>query len=251
MGINKKIIGIIPARYGSTRFPGKPLAVVAGVTMIERVYVQAKKSKRLDEVVVATDDTRIETVVKSFGGRVVMTSDKHQSGTDRCVEALKNITGTWDIAINIQGDEPFIFPEQIDQLIQCFDDGKTDIATLVKKIGSREEIYNPNVVKVIRSKNHEALYFSRAQVPFNRTGGEDLLIPATYYKHIGIYGYRIDTLYKLAALPQSSLELTESLEQLRWMENGYRIMTAVTAYENTAIDTPEDLEGILKSMKPL
>lgn len=250
MGTSEKIIGIIPARYGSARLPGKPLVDIGGISMIERVYRQAKKSKRLAEVVVATDDTRIEAEVKSFGGKVVMTSDKHRSGTDRCVEALQNIPGTWDIAINIQGDEPFIFPEQIDQLIPCFDDRKTSIATLIKKIGLTEEIYNPNVVKVIIGKKQEALYFSRAPVPFNRTGGEDLMIPASYYKHIGIYGYRVDTLYKLAALPPGLLELTESLEQLRWLEQGYRIMTAATTYENTAIDTPEDLERIIKLMKP-
>lgn len=241
-----KVIGIIPARYESTRFPGKPLVDIAGMTMIQRVYNQVKHAASLSEVVVATDDQRIFDHVKSFAGNVVMTKKEHQSGTDRCAEVINNISG-FDIAINIQGDEPFIDPQQIDLLVSCFQRHEVEIATLVRPIQELSDLENVNKPKVVLNQKSEALYFSRQAIPYMR--GADIkewLSKETYYNHIGIYGFKVETLKELARLPISKLETTESLEQLRWLDNGYRIQTAVSTHINDAIDSPEDLQDILK-----
>ncbi|MGX1754644.1 3-deoxy-manno-octulosonate cytidylyltransferase [Sphingobacterium sp. NPDC055346] len=241
-----KVIGIIPARYDSTRFPGKPLVDIAGMTMIQRVYNQVKHAASLSEVVVATDDQRIFDHVKSFAGNVVMTKKEHQSGTDRCAEVINNISG-FDIAINIQGDEPFIDPQQIDLLVSCFQRPEVEIATLVRPIQELTDLENVNKPKVVLNQKSEALYFSRQAIPYMR--GADIkewLSKETYYNHIGIYGFKVETLKELARLPISKLETTESLEQLRWLDNGYRIQTAVSTHINDAIDSPEDLQDILK-----
>ena len=241
-----KVIGIIPARYDSTRFPGKPLVDIAGMTMIQRVYNQVKHAASLSEVVVATDDQMIFDHVKSFAGNVVMTKKEHQSGTDRCAEVINNISG-FDIAINIQGDEPFIDPQQIDLLVSCFQRPEVEIATLVRPIQELADLENVNKPKVVLNQKSEALYFSRQPIPYMR--GADIkewLSKETYYNHIGIYGFKVETLKELAKLPISKLETTESLEQLRWLDNGYRIQTAVSTHINDAIDSPEDLQDILK-----
>ena len=239
-----KFIGIIPARYASTRFPGKPLADMKGKYMIQRVYEQARKV--LDHVCVATDDDRIFNAVQSFGGEVVMTSAQHRSGTDRCFEAYRTLGGHEDVVINIQGDEPFIKPEQIESLIACFDSPQTQIATLVRPFEASEgyeALANPNSPKVVLNERHEALCFSRSIIPYLR-GVEpaEWLSRHTYYKHIGMYGYRADVLGQITCLPQSSLELAESLEQLRWLQNGYTIKVGITTQETIGIDTPADLE---------
>ena len=239
-----KFIGIIPARYASTRFPGKPLADMKGKYMIQRVYEQARKV--LDHVCVATDDDRIFNAVQSFGGEVVMTSAQHRSGTDRCFEAYRTLGGHEDVVINIQGDEPFIKPEQIESLIACFDSPQTQIATLVRPFEASEgyeALANPNSPKVVLNERHEALCFSRSVIPYLR-GVEpaEWLARHTYYKHIGMYGYRADVLGQITCLPQSSLELAESLEQLRWLQNGYTIKVGITTQETIGIDTPADLE---------
>ncbi|HAE67542.1 MULTISPECIES: 3-deoxy-manno-octulosonate cytidylyltransferase [Sphingobacterium] len=241
-----KFLGIIPARYASSRFPGKPLIDIEGKTMIQRVYEQVKKSTKLNEVVVATDDQRIAQTVRSFGGEVVMTAAHHQSGTDRCAEVITNIGG-YDVAINIQGDEPFIDPAQIDLLASCFEDTTTQIATLVKEITAEEELFNVNIPKVVRNTKGEAIYFSRQTIPFLRAVEKDQwLHKQTFYKHIGIYAYQVDTLKALTQLPISMLEEAEALEQLRWLENGYAIQTAITTHETVAVDTKEDLAKILR-----
>lgn len=239
-----KVIGIIPARYGSTRFPGKPLADVDGKPMIQRVYEQAKKCPLLSEVVVATDDIRIETVVKQFKGNVVMTSTHHESGTDRCDEALKIIgNAIYDVVINIQGDEPFIHPDQVLNVIACFKDKNVTIASLAKKITTDNELDNVNTIKVVMDKNKDALYFSRTALPYyNKKDRSDRLKFHTYYKHVGIYGYRTNTLLDITQLKRSPLEIAESLEQLRWIENGYKIRMELTDHEAYSIDTPEDLK---------
>ena len=245
-----KILGIIPARYASTRFPGKPLADVNGKHMIQRVYEQAKKCKLLSEVVVATDDKRIENAVKKFGGKSIMTSVKHESGTDRCFEAMTKLGKKFDAVINIQGDEPFIHPEQISLVAKCFKDKNVQLATLVMKLTSIHELTNHNTIKVIVSKKKEAIYFSRTAIPYYR--GEDFtewLKLHTYYKHVGIYGYRSDILAKVTKLERSSLEIAESLEQLRWLENGYKIAVEFTDLESHSIDTPEDLQKLTKANK--
>ena len=248
-----RILGIIPARYGSTRFPGKPLADVNGKPMIQRVYEQAKKCKALADVLVATDDKRIESAVKKFKGKVVMTSDKHESGTDRCYEALSKLKEKYDAVINIQGDEPFIHPDQISKVTSCFSPlshgrgvgGEVQIATLAIKLKSIHELTNHNSVKVIINKRKEAIYFSRTAIPYYR--GEDFSEwPKlhTYYKHLGIYGYRTDILAQITKLERSPLEIAESLEQLRWLENGYVIRVELTRHESYPIDTPEDLKRL-------
>jgi len=242
-----KFLGIIPARYASTRFPGKPLADIGGKMMIQRVYEQVKTC--LDEVYVATDDERIATAVRGFGGQVVMTSHQHRSGTDRCLEAVQIINGNFDVVINIQGDEPFIQPSQVQALKDCFiKDSTTQLATLVKPFTENdglEALRNPNSPKVVLNLKGEALYFSRSVIPYVRgVEPEHWLQQKTFYKHIGIYAYRTEILAEIASLPQSPMELAESLEQLRWLENGYKIKTAVTDIENLAVDTPEDLERI-------
>lgn len=231
---NMNITGIIPARFASTRFPGKPLTDINGKTMIRRVYEQASKSKLLQQVVVATDDERIMNEVRNFGGRVVMTSANHQNGTERCAEAASAILA--DVIINIQGDEPFIYPEQIDLLAACFTDSEVEIATLIKPQQYSKELLNPARIKVVVNKRMEAMYFSRSIIPFERNQ-----LNTTFYKHIGIYGFKKDLLAKLVMLKPTILEETESLEQLRWLENGYRIKCAVTDLESLSIDTPEDL----------
>tara|TARA_B100000809_G_scaffold248154_1_gene277956 strand:+ start:534 stop:1265 length:732 start_codon:yes stop_codon:yes gene_type:complete len=242
-----KALGIIPSRYASTRFPGKPLIDIDGKTMIQRVYEQAKKASSLSEVVVATDDHKIFEHVTSFGGNVVMTSDSHESGTDRCAEVLEKIDGDFDVVINIQGDEPFINPEQINQLCTCFKDDKTDIATLIKKIDSEEDLFNPNRPKVAVDENSFATMFSRNTIPeLINIEKTEWLSKQDFFKHIGIYGYRSSVLKKISQLPPSPLEIKERLEQLRWIENNYKIKVAITSFEAISIDTPEDLEKLLK-----
>jgi 3-deoxy-manno-octulosonate cytidylyltransferase (CMP-KDO synthetase) len=241
-----KTLGIIPARYASSRFPAKALVDIAGKSMVQRVYEQTKKCVGLNEVIVATDDERIFNHVTSFGGKVIMTAPTHQSGTDRCAEVAAALP-EFDVIINIQGDEPFINPNQIAKVAACFTDKKTELATLVKKIQLDEELHNVNTPKVILNNRSEAIYFSRTIIPYLR--GHELknwLQNHTFYKHIGIYGYRADILQEITKLPVSSLEKAESLEQLRWVENGYRIKIAETELETLAIDTPADLENILK-----
>jgi 3-deoxy-manno-octulosonate cytidylyltransferase (CMP-KDO synthetase) len=241
------ILGIIPARYASTRFPGKPLVDIAGKSMIQRVYEQAKKCPSLTEVIVATDDERIFGHVTNFGGVAVMTSPDHQSGTDRCAEvALQH--PQYDVIINIQGDEPYIDPEQITKLAACFTSADVQLATLIKKIQTTEELNNPNSPKVLINKYAEAIYFSRSPLPYLR-GYEpaEWLKHYTYFKHIGIYGYRKDILQMVTKLPVSPLERAESLEQLRWIENGYRIKVAETELETFAVDVPSDLDKVRPS----
>jgi 3-deoxy-manno-octulosonate cytidylyltransferase (CMP-KDO synthetase) len=242
--LKTKILGIIPSRFASTRLPGKPLVDIGGKSMIERVYGQAKQSQRLSEVIVATDDDRIADHVTAFGGRVMLTSPEHQSGTDRCAEIASKLPD-FDIVINIQGDEPFIAPEQIDLLCSCFESGDVELATLIKKISNEEELNNPGIPKVTLNTRNEAIYFSRATIPYLRNQHiSEWVNTHTYYKHIGIYGYKARILQEITRLPLSVLEQAESLEQLRWIENGYRIKTAVTEAESVAIDTPEDLERV-------
>ena len=239
-----QFIGIIPARYASTRFPAKPLAMLGGMTVTERVYRQVEGT--MDAVVVATDDERIEQVVKAFGGNVVMTSTAHRSGTDRCWEAYTNVKSTADVVVNIQGDEPFIQHSQLEAVKACFEDPSTDIATLVKPFTEADgwaAVENPNSPKVVVGRNMEALYFSRSVIPYIRgkEKGDAWLAQHTFYKHIGLYAYRAHVLREITQLPQSSLELAESLEQLRWLENGYKIKVGISDIETIGIDTPEDL----------
>lgn len=242
-------LALIPARYASSRFPGKPLADIHGKPMIRRVYERCATVFG-DDCYVATDDPRIEAAVRAFGGQVVMTSASHRSGTDRCAEALDTVerqTGrTFDIVVNIQGDEPFIATEQLEQIRGCFADPATQIATLVKPFTETESIFNENSPKVVLSESGDALYFSRSAIPFLRgVPQEEWQARHTYYKHIGLYAYRSDVLRTVTKLTPSPLEKAESLEQLRWLENGYRIRTAVTTLESHAIDTPEDLQQVL------
>lgn len=243
--MNNTILAIIPARYESSRFPGKPLAIINGKPMIQRVYEQTVKA--FDNVCVATDDERIADTVMSFGGKAVMTSSSHNSGTDRCLEALKKYMEesltNFDIVVNVQGDEPYIKPEQLLELAGCFNDSEVCIATLVKKIKSAEELNNLNSPKVILDKNMNALYFSRTPIPFAREVqmNDKFIEESIYYRHIGLYGYRTSTLVEICALPQSYLERTEKLEQLRWLENGYGIRVAKTEFETHAVDTPQDM----------
>ncbi len=235
------ILGIIPARYASSRFPGKPLVDIAGKSMIQRVYEQAKKCSRLSDVIVATDDGRIFEHVIEFGGVCAMTAD-HQSGTDRCAEVAGKHP-EYDIIINIQGDEPYIDPEQITKLATCFTTPHVQIATLIKRIRTTEELHNPHSPKVVVNKLDEAVYFSRSALPHIRSEEpENWLEFYPYFKHIGIYGYRADILQQITKLPVSALEKAEGLEQLRWIENGYHIKVAETELETYAIDTPRDLE---------
>lgn len=239
------ILGVIPARFASTRFPGKPLIVINGKTMIRRVYEQASASQKIQKVVVATDDERIFNEVKSFGGEAVMTSDQHRSGTDRCAETVSKVSGQWDVVINIQGDEPFIQPEQIDLLAGLFADPEVEIGTLVKKLSDPADLDNPNTMKVVLDAKNNGMYFSRSPIPFVR--GEEKqnwLKKHFFYKHIGIYGYRTGILSELTKLIPGKLEIAESLEQLRWLENGYTIRTAFTTMETISIDAPEDLEKL-------
>ena len=236
-----KVIGIIPARYSSSRFLGKPLANILGESMIQRVYEQCKKCTLLDDVIVATDDKRIHNHVLEFSGKIMMTSTTHQSGTDRCNEVIQNIEEQYDIAINIQGDEPFINPKQIDQVISLFNSDKVSIATLAKKIEDEALMTDENTPKVIFDENGISLNFCR-KIPKYTTEKD-------YFKHIGIYGYRTETLAAICALPPSENELKERLEQLRWLDNNYQIKVGITTYEGVSIDTPEDIKKIKAQMR--
>lgn len=244
------IIGIIPARYGSTRFPGKPLATINGKTMIRHVYENASRSAGLARVVVATDDRRIFEHVKSFNGEVLMTSTEHGTGTERVSEALLQIeskgTGEpWDVIVNIQGDEPFIAPEQIDLVISLFHYPDTDIGTLARQISNASELEDPDTVKVVMGNEGRALYFSRYPVPYIRSEKlTDWPAERCHYKHIGIYGYRNKSLKEIVRLPPGRIESAESLEQLRWLENGYMIRVGLTTIDSISVDTPEDLSKI-------
>ncbi|MDR2653547.1 MAG: 3-deoxy-manno-octulosonate cytidylyltransferase [Prevotellaceae bacterium] len=240
--------GIIPARFASTRFPGKPLADIFGKPMIQHVYEKAQKVFEI--VYAATDDKRIFDAVVNFGGKVVMTSDKHKSGTDRCAEAVEIIQNQLnkkiDVVVNIQGDEPFIAEEQLLAIKKLFDNVDTQIATLIKPFTDNEDIFNPNSPKVVVSNADEALYFSRSVIPFVRNSEkENWQKQFTFFKHIGLYAYRTEILKQLSALPQGNLEKAESLEQLRWLENGYKIKVTRTDIENYAVDTPDDLIRLL------
>lgn len=240
-----RYVAIIPARYASTRFPGKPLVNIGGKTMIQRVYEQVKRA--VENVYVATDDQRIYDAVIAFGANVIMTSDQHRSGTDRCFEAFTKLDEWFDVVINVQGDEPFIQPEQIETLINCFDDDETQIATLVKKIGMNDidVLFNPNSPKVVTDNKNHALYFSRSPIPYKRGLDESKwLTEHEYYKHIGIYAYRSEVLAEIVKMQPSKLEIAESLEQLRWIENGLRVKVGYSDVESQGIDTPEDLEKI-------
>jgi len=238
------IIGIIPARYDSSRFPGKPLIEIKGKTMIRRVYERAFGATCLEKLIVATDDERIFDEVKSFGGNVEMTSKNHRNGTERCAEVADRIRA--DYYINIQGDEPYIASAQVDELGAILN-GEVQLGTLVKKIKDSASLDNPGVMKVILNKHSNALYFSRSAIPFLRDSKkENWINKHTFWKHIGIYAYRKDILSQIVKLTPSSLEIAESLEQLRWLENGYSIKVAETKHESMSIDTPNDLETLIR-----
>lgn len=241
-----KAIAIIPARFASTRFPGKPLVMINAKSMIMRVYEQALKAKSLKDVYVATDDVRIYDHVTENGGKVLMTSADHSSGTERCYEAFRILADQKkcfenEIVVNIQGDEPFIKPQQIDEITQLFEYEDTEIATLKKQISNEADIADPNCVKIVSDIHGQALYFSRSPIPFVRDPGEQVLKPGLYFRHIGLYAYRSDILNSICQISPSPLEIAEKLEQLRWLENGFKIRVGTTEYENIAIDTPEDL----------
>lgn len=243
-------IGIIPARFDSSRFPGKPLVEVLGKPMIQRVYESVHASQLFDKVVVATDDSRIYSTVESFGGVVCMTESSHPSGTDRCYEALKLQNEEFDVLVNIQGDEPFISKQQMALILSCFDDPKTQIATLIKSITEVEELKDINRPKVVRDHNDFAIYFSRSVIPFHREmSQEEALNSKLFFKHIGMYAYKVDILDRITQLEPSRLERMEGLEQLRWLENGFKIKTAVTDEESYCVDTPSDLQMIEKRFK--
>lgn len=246
-----KFAAIIPARYASSRFPGKPLAGMDGKPMIQRVYEQVLKA--LTDVYVATDDERIFDAVHRFGGNAIMTSESHKSGTDRCREAVNKIGKDYDVVLNIQGDEPFIQPAQIHTLMACFDSPDVQLATLVKPFKETDDfeaLFNPSTPKVVINEKNEAVYFSRSIIPYVRDYPHtQWLEKHTFYKHIGIYGYRADVLDEITKLPQSSLEKAESLEQLRWIQNGYVIKVGITEQETIGIDTPEDMEKALAFLK--
>ena len=243
-----KFIGIIPARYASTRFPGKPLALLGGKPVIQHVY--EKVAAVLEAAYVATDDERIYDVVKSFGGQVVMTRTDHKSGTDRIEEAIEKIGGEWDVVVNVQGDEPFVAKSQLDTICHCFDDPTTQIATLGKPFESMEAVQNPNSPKIVVDNMGFAMYLSRSVIHYVR--GKEKSSWLTHYpflKHLGIYAYRKDVLRQVTQLPQSSLEIAESLEQLRWLQNGFKIKVGTTDVETVGIDTPQDLERAEEFLK--
>lgn len=247
-----QILGVIPARYASSRFPGKPLAKIDGKTMIHRVYEQAAKSRSLSRVVVATDDERIARHVHDFGGEAIITADKHPSGTDRCAEVAERLElghASDAYLINIQGDEPFIDPAQIDTLADALQDGTTEIATLIIPVDNHDILFDMGEVKVVLNPKMEALYFSRSVIPFFKDVPErEWHLRRQYYRHVGMYAYRADVLAQLTKLPVSSLEKAESLEQLRWLEAGYKVKCAVTHHDSHCIDRPEDIEKVLKLM---
>jgi 3-deoxy-manno-octulosonate cytidylyltransferase (CMP-KDO synthetase) len=241
------IAGIIPARYASSRFPGKPLADIGGKSMIQRVYEQVSNSKSLHTVVIATDDDRIRSHVEAFGGKVIMTGAHHPSGTDRCYDALQQLGAGYRYVINIQGDEPFIDPAQIDELAAVLADGTTEIATQMIPVASYEELFDRGEVKIVLNTQREALYFSRMVIPFIKGIDEkEWHLHHPYFRHVGMYAYRADILEKLTALSVSSLEKAESLEQLRWLENGYKIKCVPTTYDSHCVDSPEDIEKVIK-----
>jgi 3-deoxy-manno-octulosonate cytidylyltransferase (CMP-KDO synthetase) len=240
-----KVLGVIPARFGSTRFPGKPLALIHGVSMIQRVYNRAMQSAKLNKVVVATDDERIRRHVSDFGGNVLMTDGNHQTGTERCAEALRLQDDVYDAVINIQGDEPFIHPVQIDAVATCLENPRCAVATLVKRIYNLSELNNPNIPKVVLAEDGQAMYFSRRPIPFAKDEQlESHLSNGSFSKHIGIYGYRADVLPQLAVLPPTLAEQMESLEQLRWLGHGFSIFTQFTDAENHSVDVPDDIQLI-------
>ena len=245
-----KTLAVIPSRYASTRFPGKPLVDIGGKSMIQRVYEQVKLADQVNRIIVATDDDRIFTHVKNFGGKVLMTDLNHPSGTDRCAEVARQVDD-FELVINIQGDEPFIQPTQINDLIIAFQQKEAEdcgIGTMIKKIESEQELFNQNVVKAVKGANQKALYFSRQAIPLLRGfESKDWLKNQDYFKHIGMYIFRYDVLQKITKLPLGKLEKAESLEQLRWLENGYSIYTTETKFETFGIDTPEDLLNWQKS----
>jgi 3-deoxy-manno-octulosonate cytidylyltransferase (CMP-KDO synthetase) len=244
------ILGIIPARYASSRFPGKPLIDIQGKSMIQRVYEQALSSSRLSKIVVATDDFRIKDHVERFGGEAVMTSPDHFSGTDRCMEALEKTPGAYQYVINIQGDEPFIDPSQIDLLAGLLEDGSVELATLMIKVDSEELLFDSGEVKIVADSKSQALYFSRSPIPFLKGIAKDQWhLKHEYYRHVGLYAYRSDILKNIARLQASLLEKAESLEQLRWLEQGYKIKLAITTFDSHCIDTPEDIEKAIRLLK--
>jgi 3-deoxy-manno-octulosonate cytidylyltransferase (CMP-KDO synthetase) len=244
------IVGIIPARYASSRFPGKPLVDIKGKSMLQRVYEQAAKSKSLHKILVATDDERIFNHVKVFGGEAVMTAADHPSGTDRCRDALQQLKEDYQYVINIQGDEPFIEPQQIDELAAVLKDGSVELATQMIPVDNYEILFDKGEVKIVLNTNNEALYFSRMVIPFIKGVEEtEWHKHHQYYRHVGMYAYRKDILEQITKLPVSSLEKAESLEQLRWIENGFKIKCVTTRYESHCIDTPEDVEKVLQLMK--
>jgi 3-deoxy-manno-octulosonate cytidylyltransferase (CMP-KDO synthetase) len=240
-----KIVGIIPARYASTRFLGKPLIDLKGKSMIQHVYERAKKSA-LDKVLVATDDERIFEAVQRFGGEVVMTASSHPSGTDRCWDAFQQLEEKFDYVINIQGDEPLIEPKQIDELVIALEDNSLELVTQMVKVTNHEQLFNSGEVKIVLNEEDEVIYFSRSAIPFlKNVDPEEWHLHYDYYRHVGMYAYRADVLGKITQLPVSSLEKAESLEQLRWLQNGFKIRCVKTHYESHCIDTPEDVASIM------
>lgn len=239
-----KVLGIIPARYQSQRFPGKPLVDLLGKPMIQHVVEQANQSSLLSKVVVATDDQRIADCVMGFNSHVIMTATDHNSGTSRCGEVISKLDESFDYVINIQGDEPLIQPSQIDSFSLLFNQSNTNIATLARPITHQEEIESKHVVKVVRNQENNALYFSRSIIPFNRSNADH-----TYLQHIGIYAYRTETLKEIVQLKSSPLEIAESLEQLRWLDNGYAIKVGITHDPTFAIDSPDDVNKVIQQMR--
>jgi len=245
---NNKILGVIPARYASTRFPGKPLVDIWGKTMIQRVYEQCANANLFDELIVATDDERIEAEVLRFGGKVMQTKSIHESGTDRCAEVAVKFGTEYDIVVNIQGDEPFVHTNDLALLISSFENESVDIATLAANISSNEELFDANKVKVVFNNKQLALYFSRSTIPFVRSVDQaDWLSKHNFYKHLGVYAYKSNVLQQLGGLPMGKLEGVEHLEQLRWLETGFAIAVQLTDNEVIAVDTPDDLKKILEN----
>lgn len=242
-----EILGVIPSRYASSRFPGKPLVDIKGKPMVQHVYERAKQAKRLSKVVVATDDQRIYEAVERFGGTAIMTSESCENGTDRCREVIEKHLFNYDVIINIQGDEPYVHPEQIDKLCSLFENENVKLGTLAKQTHLADDILNPSRVKVVIDKNMDALYFSRSPIPFFRgKDNNEWGKHHVYYKHLGLYGYRKESLLKYNQLKPSELEAAEALEQLKWLENGFKMRVGITEHNSYAIDTPEDLEELLK-----
>jgi 3-deoxy-manno-octulosonate cytidylyltransferase (CMP-KDO synthetase) len=242
------ILGIIPARFASSRFPGKPLAIIKGKSMLQRVYEQTLKAKLLADVIIATDDNRIAEHAKTFGAKVVFTKSEHPSGTDRCFEAYQLQGKKFDYVINIQGDEPFLDPEQINSLAEVCNN-TVEIATQMIKCTSHDVLFDKGEVKIVLNANNEALYFSRSVIPFVKGKDEkEWHQHFSYYRHVGMYAYRVDVLEKITQLKPSALELAESLEQLRWLEHGYKITCSETNFDSHCVDTPEDIEKVIRLM---